>query len=179
MKKEEGKDNKSELKVRGLSQDQKDFLYNYAKDQLGSRSRSKAILHLIDKEMGKTSTIQTREMQSTIEDPYRKRVQLSLLYEDYLEIEKIAQETDSSIQYYIISLILKDLYDYQRLDGKQIELLRKSNYQLHKIGVNINQIAKAINEGDKRFVDIEKLDSYIKDHVETVKILLAQSHKKR
>lgn len=170
---------KSSLLVNGITEDQKDFLYNYAKNQLGSRSRTKAILSIIDQEMGNTSTTQTREIPSPIENPYRKRVQLSLLYEDYLEIEKIAQETDSSIQYYIISLILKDLYDYQRLDGKQIELLRKSNYQLHKIGVNINQIAKAINEGDKRFLDIEKLDRYIKDHVDKVKILLAQSQKKR
>lgn len=172
---------KSSLLVNGITEDQKGFLYNYAKDQLGSRSRTKAILNIIDKEMGKpspTKRIELPKMPKVMVNPYRKKVELSLRFKDYLMLDKIVEETDSSIQYYIISLILENLYDYQRLDGEQIELLRKSNYQLHKIGVNINQIAKAINEGDKRSLDIEKLDSYIKDHVEAVKILLAQSQKK-
>lgn len=74
---------------------------------------------------------------------------------------------------------MKDLYGYQRLNGTQIELLRKSNYQLYKIGVNLNQIAKAFNEGDRRKINLDTLGKFIKDHVEIVKSLLAESQKKR
>lgn len=174
----ENKD-KSSLLVNGITEDQKDFLYDYAKNQLGSRSRTKAILSIIDKAMDKPSPIKKREMPTMMVNPYRKRVELSLLYEDYLQLKEITGDTDTSIQYYIISLILKDLYGYQRLNGTQIELLRKSNYQLYKIGVNLNQIAKAFNEGDRRKINLDTLGKFIKDHVEIVKSLLAESQKKR
>ena len=49
-------DKKISLKVRGLTPEQKEFLYQYAKDELGCRSRTKAILHLIDEKMGKEPT---------------------------------------------------------------------------------------------------------------------------
>ena len=37
--------------LNGLTQDHKDFLYRYAQNELGSSSRTKAILALIDKAM--------------------------------------------------------------------------------------------------------------------------------
>ena len=42
---------KSPFKLLGLTQDHKDFLYRYAQNELGSSSRTKAILALIDKAM--------------------------------------------------------------------------------------------------------------------------------
>ena len=62
--------------------------------------------------------------------------------------------------------------------GSELELLRKSNYELHKIGVNVNQIAKAINVGEDRVLPINQLREYIEQHVALVQNLLLESSKK-
>ena len=173
------KEKNESLLINGLSKEQKDFLYQYSKKELGVRSRTKAILHLIDKAMGGTNPQQKIEAPKVTGASKRERVQISLLEEDYLELQKVAKETDTSMQYYIISLILKDLYGAYRLTGEQIELLRKSNYQLHKMGVNINQIAKALNEGRAVGFDEEPVIQLIENHVEIIKGLLANEYVKR
>ncbi len=162
---------KSEFNVRGLTQEQKDFLYDYAQEHLGSRSRNKAILHLINEKMQKNEPVVQKKFIQKEHEP-KERIQLSLRKTDYDFLKKIAEEEDTSMQYYIISLILRDLYNHKRLNGKELELLRKSNYQLYKIGVNINQIAKAINAGEDKQLDIEKLGEYINNHIDSVKLLL-------
>ncbi len=168
---------KNDLKVRGLSQKQKDFLYDYAQSQLGSKSRSKAILHLINEKMPKDKqTIQGKFIQQN--DESKERIQLSLRKTDYDLLKAIAEEEDTSMQYYIISLILKDLYNHKRLNGKELELLRQSNYQLYKIGVNLNQIAKAMNAGEEKELEIEQLMEFIDSHVENVKVLLNNTMEK-
>ena len=172
------KEKNESLLINGLSKERKDFLYQYSKKELGVRSRTKAILHLIDKAMGGTNPQQKIEAPKVTGASKRERVQISLLEEDYLELQKVAKETDTSMQYYIISLILKDLYGAYRLTGEQIELLRKSNYQLHKIGVNLNQIAKAINEGERRAVPIKMLSEEIAKHIDMVKEVLDNSYNK-
>lgn len=167
---------KYSFKVRGLTHEQKEFLYQYAQNELGCRSRTKAILHLIDEKMGVEPTHKKYDYQSTGEPKKRQRLQLSLLPQDYENLQKAAQTSDSSMQHYLIKLLVKDLYNEKILNGTEYELLRKSNYQLHKIGVNLNQIAKAINEGEDRKVPIEKLAQYIEQHVNTIKELLNRTY---
>ncbi len=162
---------KNDLKVRGLTQSQKDFLYDYAQKNLGCKSRSKAILHLVNEKMPKDKqVIQGGLIQQNGES--KERIQISLRKNDYDLLKAITEEEDTSMQYYIISLILKDLYNHKRLNGKELELLRQSNYQLYKIGVNLNQIAKAMNAGEEKELAIEQLTEFINSHVEQVKILL-------
>ena len=109
----------------------------------------------------------------------KKRVQFSLLEHDYNNLKKLADITDTSIHYYIIRLILKDLYGENRLLGNQIEELRKSNYELHKIGVNINQIARALNSGesDNIKIDLKQLNDFLKTHVDYVMGILSENIK--
>ena len=56
--------------------------------------------------------------------------------------------------------------------GNEIEVLRKSNYELHKIGVNVNQIAKALNMGEQANLPINQLHQQIVKHVEKVEQIL-------
>lgn len=167
---------KSSLKVRGLTPEQKEFLYQYAQNELGCRSRTKAILHLIDEKMGKEPTPKEYDYQPIDEPKKRKRVQISLLPQDYDNLQKAAQMSDSSMQHYLIKLLVSNLYNEKILNGTEYELLRKSNYQLHKIGVNLNQIAKAINEGEHRKVPIETLAQYIEQHVNIIKKILNRTY---
>lgn len=72
-------------------------------------------------------------------------------------------------------LILEHLYNQKRLLGDEIEVLKKSNYELFKIGVNFNQIAKANNAGDKMELPINQLYNKIQNHIKVVQDLLKSS----
>ena len=212
---------KSPFKLLGLTQEHKDFLYRYAQSELGSSSRTKAILALIDnaildeksnnhddilkdnlkneaiknkqkyiqqhqqKIQNRNQQIQEAKLQKDHQlaqtlsrkriSVDKKRLQISLLIYDYEYLEKLANNSNSSIQYYTIALILEHLYSQKRLLGSEIEVLKKSNYELYKIGVNINQIAKANNAGDKMELPINQLYNQIQKHIKVVQDLLKSS----
>lgn len=105
----------------------------------------------------------------------KQRLQISLPIYDYEYLEKLANNSNSSIQYYTIALILEHLYNQKRLLGGEIEVLKKSNYELFKIGVNVNQIAKANNAGDKMELPINQLYNKIQNHIKVVQDLLKSS----
>lgn len=207
--------------VKGLSQNQKDFLKMYAQKNLGSNSRTKAILHIINQMMenelknqkknNEVSDIQKKaikqrnlyisEHEKMIQENNRaialarkqknheaaaslskqkfkvqkKRVQLSLPVYDYDFLLELADASQSSIQHYISTVLYNHLYNDKKLFGIEIEQLKKSNYELHKIGVNINQIAKANNAGDMRELPINKLHEFIENHVKNVQKILKNS----
>lgn len=207
--------------VKGLSQNQKDFLKMYAQKNLGSNSRTKAILHIINQMMendlknqkknNEVSDIQKKaikqrnlyisEHEKMIQENNRaialarkqknheaaaslskqkfkvqkKRVQLSLPVYDYDFLLELADTSQSSIQHYISTVLYNHLYNDKKLFGIEIEQLKKSNYELHKIGVNINQIAKANNAGDMRELPINKLHEFIENHVKNVQKILKNS----
>jgi hypothetical protein len=60
------------------------------------------------------------------------------------KINKLAENRLSARNYYLASIILAHLGQPQ-LQGNEIETLRRSNYELSKVGTNLNQIAKAFN----------------------------------
>ncbi|QHI18382.1 plasmid mobilization relaxosome protein MobC (plasmid) [Acinetobacter haemolyticus] len=106
----------------------------------------------------------------------------SLREYDYNILNEIAKNTDTSINYYIIRLILNNIYSKNvKLLGTEIEQLRKSNYEIHKIGVNINQIAKNLNtaNSDTNNKDLAsfylELDKTLKQHLEKIRVILESS----
>lgn len=213
---------KSPFKLLGLTQDHKDFLYRYAQNELGSSSRTKAILALIDRAMrdeqvqnsssgicqdelknqaiaNKQKFIEKHQEQiqnhnKAIQEAKsqnnhdlakklsrkklgikKQRLQLSIPIYDYEYLERLAQNSHSSIQYYTTVIILEHLYSQKRLLGNEIEVLKKSNYELYKIGVNVNQIAKANNAGDMIELPINQLYNQIQKHIKVVQDLLKSS----
>lgn len=170
----------SKFTLRGLTEDQTDFLKNFGKLHVGTQTLSKSILHLINEKMNIEKHSKNEKYLNEIQPSNKKKkIQFSLLEHDYNNLKKIADSTDTSIQYYIIRLILKDLYGENRLLGNQIEELRKSNYELHKIGVNINQIARALNSGesDNIKIDLNQLNDFLKTHVDYVMGILSENIK--
>lgn len=213
------------FKLLGLTQEHKDFLHRYAQNELGSSSRTKAILALIDKAMRdekmqhhndvdsqsanddlknqaiKNKSEYIKNHQEKIENHtkeinqarlqnnqdlvkilsrkklgiQKKRLQLSLPIYDYEYLEQLAKNSHSSIQYYTTVIILEYLYSEKRLLGNEIEVLKKSNYELYKIGVNVNQIAKANNAGDMIELPINQLYNQIQNHIKVVQGLLKSS----
>ncbi len=169
------------FKLLGLTDQHKDFLYKYAQEHLGSKSRTKAILSLINDKMSEFIPTQKSIIESDKPSSNKKqRLQFSLKDSHFKILLERAKLTDSSPQHYIIRLVLNDLTDANILLGNEIEVLKKSNYELHKIGVNINQIAKAINSGEKEKIGVEldELYSEVSQHVEIVKNILSKNSKR-
>lgn len=168
-----------EFRLLGLTQEQHDFLYEYAQNQLGSKSRTKALLHLIGEKMN-GATVIDRVKQERLDEPSTnskdtKRIQFSVLQADYDNLTKIAKSTDSSIQHYLRCLVRSNLYGKYELLGFEMENLRRSNYELYRLGVNINQIAKALNTGHDVEVKRQLLDDMrkqIAEHTSRVEKIL-------
>lgn len=209
------------LQVRGLTPKQKEFLKLYAQKELGTPSRTKAILHLIDQAIANeekrdsnklvNSEVQNQALENR--DKYieqhqellrkrekqiveakllsnhdllnklyksrvifkKNRVQFSLPVYDFEFLAKLAKESNSSIQHYIIVILNDYLYGERKLLGTEIETLKKSNYELYKIGVNVNQIAKANNAGDTVELPINKLYNFLQKHITIAQNLLNKS----
>lgn len=168
-----------EFRLLGLTQEQHDFLYEYAQKILGSKSRTKALLHLVDEKMNGTAAIDRIKQERLDEPPPSskdtKRIQFSVLQADYDNLAKIAQSTDSSIQHYLRCLVRSNLYGKYELLGFEMENLRRSNYELYRLGVNINQIAKALNTGHDVEVSKAMLDDMhkqISEHTSRVEKIL-------
>lgn len=159
--------------LRGLTEDQKIFLESYAQTHLGTPVIAKAILGLINEKMNEGNIKITKVIDTQSKNKIKKRIQISLKESEYELLEDKAKIVDTSIQYYIIRLILKDLYNENRLLGNEIEQLRKSNYELHKIGVNINQIAKSINSGEQNKFNLDSFYDDLINHIEIVKQILS------
>jgi len=77
-------------------------------------------------------------------DSDMERVEVRLPAAAVRELEARAEARFSSRNYYLASLVYTDLGKPQ-LQVDEVETLRRSNYELAKIGTNLNQIAKAFN----------------------------------
>lgn len=201
----------SSFLLKGLTQEHRDFLREYAQKNLGSSSRTKAIIAIINDLMqqenpccemndelknkaieNKNNYIENHQqmiekhnhdiLKAKAESNHdeiknlsrknlrvqKKRVQLSIPIYDFEYLQTLANNSKSSIQYYIIYVLYNHLYNERKLLGNEIEVLKKSNYELYKIGVNVNQIAKANNAGDKMELPINMLSNKIDSHVNLV-----------
>ena len=165
------------LLLAGLTPEQRLFLKNYGLENLSSTSMTKAIHHLINEKMGlKKPTSNTYNGDIQLESVSKKRIQISINENYYNQLVDIANSTDSSIHYYITRLIINDLSGENiKLLGSQITELRKFNYELKKIGINLNQIAYSINRGDENNISVKVLENIYKvveKHVAFFKLVL-------
>lgn len=167
------------LVVRGVDDEAKERLQALALARYGKANASQYVRDLIDEALrrevaDKTPPDLTSEM---------RRFQITVPMDCYDRMCQRADERFSSPQFYVAGLIYKDL-GVPQLYADQVEVLRNSNYNLAKIGANINQIARAFNslvvnyQGKDKLPPIgremDKLKNAISDHTEKVLSVLNQ-----
>lgn len=135
------RDKTNMLWVDGVSPEQKEKLQQLALKRFGKANASLMIRHLISE-----SLTDDRGPEVKVSDLAADSARFEMrLPRPVLEaIEHRAEIRLSTRNYYIGTLIYKDLGHAQFL-GDEIEILRRSNYELAKVGTNLNQIAKAFN----------------------------------
>ncbi|MBN6206123.1 plasmid mobilization relaxosome protein MobC [Ralstonia pickettii] len=101
------------------------------------------------------------------------RKKISLTPSEASHVEAVAQAEGFSSTRWIVALIRSRLTQAPQFGQRELELLAESNYQLLKIGSNLNQITKALNTSPEahravKVEAIEKLDGWIRNHAKTV-----------
>ncbi len=162
------------LKVRGVTATQKKQLAELSKQRLGRASASAYIRHLITAALGENPTV-TAETQQGRKTPM-SRLEIRLQQGERFALIDLAEKTKSSPQFYLVSLLRAHLLRKPQLLGAELEILRESNYQLSKIGTNLNQIARALNAREIRTVDMETIDALtgeVKKHTQTMRTIIS------
>jgi predicted transcriptional regulator len=164
------------LRLDGIDQETKDKLREIARKRFGKPNISMLIRALIAQEL-----TEKRQIKPVINlNSPMVRVEIRLPQSALNEVEKLADAQFSTPHYYIASLVFDKLGAGQ-LQGDEIEVLRKSNYELSKIGTNLNQIAKAFNQlvligGGEKLPEVSKrmvaLKKEVSAHISKVLSLL-------
>lgn len=167
----------STLIVRNVSAETKDQLRQLARHRYGRLNASQCVRDLI-------SDAVRRELPSSTPIPVgegMRRFQLSIPATAFDEMEQRAEARFTKPHLYIANLIYRDI-GIPQLHADEIEVLRNSNYQLAKIGTNVNQIAKVFNQfvtsyqGQEKLPpvarEMDKLGKAIREHLEKVTALL-------
>lgn len=170
-----------------ISNENADFLDKYALTNFGRKGRAKVMDYILNEKRKslegnrQSDELTFAEQLARVDDERltrKKKLTIAVREFDYECLSKLADDTDTGIYYYINALIINHLYNEKRLLGNELEVLRKSNYELARIGINLNQIARVMNENGK---DVPLELGYIKHaihiHTETIKELIQKSVK--
>jgi hypothetical protein len=130
------------LKVDGVPPDTKEQLQEAARQLYGQPNASLLVRSLIASHLAKTPATALPLTPDQAEDTVRIELRLPRVAVE--KINDLAEGRFSARNYYVTSLILAHLGQPQ-LQGDEIEVLRRSNYELAKVGTNLNQIARAFN----------------------------------
>ena len=112
-----------------------------------------------------------RQTKESMTKEAKIRVEILLTPTEKSALEERAASERCSQRRWIVDAIRAGLTREPQFGMKEIETLGESNYQLLAIGRNLNQIAKAINEGRRSSVatdSIKELRKLIDDHTEKV-----------
>ena len=146
------------LRVDGVPPETKKQLQEAARQLYGRANASLLVRSLITCHLSKseatTSPLTVADAGDTV------RVELRLPRAALNQINDLAEGRFSARNYYLTSVILAHLGQPQ-LHGDEIEILRRSNYELAKVGTNLNQVAKAFNtlvkmRGDEKLPEVGK-----------------------
>jgi hypothetical protein len=142
------------MRIDGIPQETRQRLQEVAQRRFGQANASLLVRHLVTEclaqedgkaaRAGSSSARPTRASVVNLADPTTVRVELRLPKSVVAALDTLAEQRLSTRNYFIGSLIYRELGQAQ-LQGDEIETLRRSNYELAKIGTNLNQVARAFN----------------------------------
>lgn len=108
----------------------------------------------------------------------KERKSITLYISELAHLEKVAEQRESSVQFLMRTIIRNAIYQQRFLLGDEITQLRTSNYQLAKIGTNLNQITRRVNSEiqargiEHELAEVIAIKADIDNHIGTAKVLL-------
>lgn len=179
------------LKVYGLPESTIKILQEMGQKRLGKSSASAAIKLIVqdalltDMVMAYDTTaanvILQEEKPSANPKSAKYRVVLRLPEKDYHYCQNNGQMFGMTASGFIVNLLRHYVDKHPSLSDSELKALYQSNYQLLRIGRNLNQIARQLNAGEATGMtteEIQQLRAIIEQHTELVGNVF-RSHKKR
>ncbi|WP_037587641.1 plasmid mobilization relaxosome protein MobC [Stenoxybacter acetivorans] len=117
----------------------------------------------------------------TDDEAGKYRLELKLFPDDYQYLQAVAAQQHMSANAVAVQLLRYHITKHPELSDKEEEALYQSNYQLLRIGRNLNQIARQLNSfeaGNITANEIRQLSAIIDKHTEQVSEVL-HKHKRR
>jgi Bacterial mobilisation protein (MobC) len=133
---------RQDLRIDGVPTEIKTQLRAAALKKFGKANAAMMVRHFITEGLAKTATSTNKE---PAQEPDAKiRVQVSVPASMAKAIDERATQRLTSKSVFF-QAIVNEHFEKAPLLGDDLSELRKSNYELSKIGINLNQIAKALN----------------------------------
>lgn len=141
------------MKIYGLTQDNIQQLKKVAYKKTGKSSVSSLAKQLLLDELS------IKPSKTTINENPRssKRLVLRITEPIFEKLTENAKQNGMTINRYAALILHGHAATNPALTNKEVQSLRDSNYELHKIGVNLNQIAKALNSGTATSLTLKEL----------------------
>lgn len=170
----------SQPKIWGLSNDVQHKLREVAVKIVHKPSISALAKYLLLKELNtSTPNIQNRGNISQTCKKHRLELQLTPIQYNYLRTS--AEQHSMTANAYAVDILNYHITHHPTLSNSEAEALYQSNYQLLRIGRNLNQIARQLNIGESSSItaeEIRQLLSFIEKHTEKVNDVMLASQKR-
>lgn len=166
------------IDVYGLSGEQQAVLRKLAEQRLSKPSLSLLAKTLLLEQL---ESPPPPAIEAYDEPPPNKRITLRLPDYDRAWLQQAAEQGRTSINQTVRDIIQSHIRDTPFYPAVTTDALYQSNYQLLRIGRNINQIARQLNAGEHTSLTtrhIEELKAVIDAHTARVNEVL-QSNRKR
>lgn len=167
----------SKIDVYGLTSEDCQHLRKIAQTRLGKASVSLLAKTLLKSELTNAAPNTTPQPPVAEGDGDKCRLELRLLSEDYRYLQQAAIQQHMSANAVVISILRHHIDRQPVLSQAEVDALYQSNYQLLRIGRNLNQIARQLNAMEAAGIttaEIRQLAEVIDQHTEQVgRLLLA------
>ena len=162
------------MRVYGLTIEEKKALQQLATEKFGKPSISCLAKHLLINELAKNKTI--TPLKSSEQEKTRHVIRVADSISK--KLAELARAEGMTLNRYLVMLIHEHLRKEPTLTLNEVTAVQHSNYQLYKLGVNLNQIAKALNSQQSTNLSSKQLDDLqvtIDKHFTTVGKLIQKS----
>lgn len=140
------------IKIYGLTKEQCVLLKKVAIQKVDKQSISLLAKQLLLNE------IEISTSTEKLKPERKRRAEIRLNPSTQEKLLELAIAQGMTLNRFMVMLLNNYIEDTKIMSATQIQALRESNYQLYQIGTNINQIAKALNQGKPASLTSQKLD---------------------
>ena len=167
------------LKVYGLSSADLTALKAVSKQRYGKPNISQLAHDLLSECARSVKTENNETEQMTGEVKSRMELKLPSFVASYLQ--KLAQNQQMSANRAALSILMEHISCHPVISDNEVQALYQSNYQLLRIGRNLNQIARQLNIGENASITtqhIHELKAVIDAHTERVHQVLKTNRRR-
>lgn len=153
------------IRVFGLSHEELEALRELAYQKYGKASISLLARKLLQAQLNQPNEPEPVNLPAP---RHRKRITLRLPDKDRAYLEAAAVLRRGSINDVARDIIQSHIYRHPMLSAYEADALYQSNYQLLRIGRNLNQIARQLNAGEQASLNSQQLSDlkvFIEAHV--------------